>query len=361
MENNHTSYYCLSVHPSKINVYYESSAGKRLRNFNNDDSETNNTTTTKQPDQFKDNYHNGRISAIAKRKVSKAVDYMVYMAKPKLLPSPFAGKHYKFKVSFVTLTLSSDQVHSDQVIKSELLNQFLIEMVKRWGVKMYIWRAEKQVNGNIHFHIMTDAFIPWNELRNVWNRIQQKLGYVTRYRDNRLLWHKDGFKFDPKHAKKWPWIKQLKAYKVGARTDWENPNSVDIHSLRFIRNINAYIVKYVSKNKDYTDKEKDEYDKLTDEEKERIRQMECISGKLWSCSTNLTNLDGGYAVCDSYIYDELQKVFEHNPKQVYNTDFFHVYTVDIATLVKLKCFAILSCFEDYIRQKFPDDYLPVMI
>lgn len=357
MENDHISYYSLNIHPSQINVYYQSLNGYGRRNLNNNDSDDLPSTLIKQPSQFKDNYHNGRISNIAKRKMSKAIDYMYYIAKPKVMPDSYYGKNYSFKLNFITLNLSSDQIHTDQEIKDQLLNQFLIEMTKRWGVKMYLWRAEKQENGRIHFHIITDQFIPWNELRNVWNRIQQKLGYVTRYREDRLKWHKDGFKYAKQYAPRWPYRKQLEAYKVGTQTGWENPNSIDVHSLRFINNIKAYIVKYISKNKEYTENEKASFNELTDLEKDAIKGKGIVSGRLWSCSNNLTNLQGGNTDCDGYIYDELKRLRDHNPDKVYVSDYFIVHSIDIDLLKELDCVHLLACFESFIRQRFPDNYL----
>lgn len=361
MENNHISYFTLSIHPSTINVYYQSTAARRYKLPVKSSYEDSLEETTKQPIQFRDNFHNGMISSIAKRKISRSVDYLIHLAKPKLMPNPYHGKHFTFKVNFVTLSLSSEQVHTDQVIKSELLNQFLIEMTRRWKVQMYIWRAEKQVNGRIHFHILTDAFIPWNELRNVWNRIQQKLGYVTRYRTNRLLWHDKGFHYDPRHKERWPYARQLKAYKDGIRTDWENPNSVDVHSLRYIRNVKAYIVKYVSKNREMTEEQKRMYNELSEIEKDKIRDSEHVSGKLWSCSTNLTDLSGGNVDVCSDIEEELTRVFDDNKNSRYDSDYFHVYNVNNDTLRRLKCFNLIECFEEYIRKKFPDLYLAVSI
>ena len=359
MENNHISYYSLNIHPGSINVYYQSSAGRRYRIPDEYENETDNSTTTNQPIQFQNNYHQGRISSIAKRKISRSVEYLIYLAKPKPIHKPYHGKNFTFKVNFITLTLSSPQVHSDQVIKNQLFHQFLTEMTRRWNVDMYVWRAEKQKNGRIHFHIITGSFIPWNELRNMWNRIQQKLGYVTRYREDRMEWHRDGFHYDPEYEKTWPYKKQLRAYKREKQTGWDNPNSVDVHSLRHIGNIKAYLVKYMSKNEEFTDEQKKMFNALPREEQLKIREEKFVSGRLWSCSTNLVNLSGGNAVVCSTIEQELERVFQNDHRSVYNSDYFHVYTVDIRTLQALNCTALIYIFEDYIRQKFPDKYLPL--
>lgn len=112
--------------------------------------------------------------------------------------------------TFVTVTLSSRQIHCDKTIKRECLNHFLIYLKRNYGVVNYIWKAELQDNGNIHYHILTDKYIPWQELRDLWNSAQNRLGYV------------DMFQHD-------------------------NPNSTDIHSLRKVKNVMSYVAKYMTK------------------------------------------------------------------------------------------------------------------
>lgn len=116
--------------------------------------------------------------------------------------------------TFTTLTLPYRQLHCDRVIKRECLNQFLISMKREHNTKNYLWKAELQDNGNIHFHILFDKFLPWQDVRHVWNRAVNRLGYVD--------W------FATEHNSL-------------------DPNSTDIHSLRKTRNVRAYIAKYVSK------------------------------------------------------------------------------------------------------------------
>ncbi|GAH73305.1 unnamed protein product, partial [marine sediment metagenome] len=248
------------------------------------------------------------------------------------------GKNFTFRLNFITLTLSSPQVHTDQEIKSELLNQFFIEMSRRWKVPTYIWRAEKQKNGNIHFHIITGKFIPWNELRNVWNRIQQKLGYVTRYRENRLNWHREGFHYNPDAPPAWSRAKQLKAYKDGLRTDWDNPNSTDVHSIRHIGNIRAYFVKYMTKSQTESG----------------------LAGRLWGCSVNLSHLSGARTDVDTKLEQELEQIFNHKTCWTLQTQYYTVYCIDHNVVKALGCDKLLECFDEYIRQKFPDQYPPTL-
>lgn len=116
--------------------------------------------------------------------------------------------------SFVTLTLPYTQMHCDKVIKRECLNNFLIYIKRAHNASNYLWKAEVQRNGNIHFHILFDKYIPWREVRNIWNRSVNRLGYVD-------------------------WF--------CTENDSLDPNSTDIHSLKKVKNIRSYIAKYVSK------------------------------------------------------------------------------------------------------------------
>jgi len=367
----HIPYWAASVHPGGTNVYYQSTAPRRYNLPDPYEEHSDQNSTTNQPIQFRDNYHQGRISSTAKPKMSRAIEYLIYLAKSKLVRNPFNGKYFTFKVNFVTLSLSSKQIHTDQVIKSRLLDQLIHEAKKRWNVDLYVWRAEKQENGNIHFHIITDKFIPYNELRNVWNRIQGKLGYIAGYRKNRLEEHKHGFHYVPKYeeywhhknkpkAYKWDYNKQLKAYHVGNQTGWDNPNSVDVHKVHHIRNLKAYLIKELTKNEEYTKEQKRMFNNLPVEEQLKIREEKFVSGRLWSSSESLANLTGGQMDICSAVEEELEKVFQDDNKCIYSSDYFHVYNVDQATLRRLNCVLLIACFEDYIRKKFPERYLSVI-
>lgn len=83
------------------------------------------------------------------------------------------------KLVFLTLTLSSKQLHTDNEIKRNMLNLFLIQLNRSYKMVNYLWKAEKQKNGNIHFHIITDVYIDKNEVNHLWDSILFKWGYLN--------------------------------------------------------------------------------------------------------------------------------------------------------------------------------------
>lgn len=126
-------------------------------------------------------------------------------------------KQYK-RLVFVTLTLCASQRHSDMSIKKEMLKPFIRILREKYNLENYIWKAEKQKNGNIHFHLIIDIFVNKVELSSIWNKCLDKLGYIDR--------------FEKKY-------------------NHRNPPSTNIKVVRNQKAATSYISKYI--NKDETD------------------------------------------------------------------------------------------------------------
>lgn len=275
-------------------------------------------------------HHNNIVSAQAAKKIKTAVDYMLLASNQKKKALNFNGRDYDFKIAFVTLTLPSMQIHSDNVIKAQCLNQFLIEIRKRFHTSNYIWRAEKQLNGNIHFHILFSKFIPHDQLRKIWNRIINKLGYVDRYAKKMKEWHSAGFRVRPELLQTWHEKLQYNAYLRGKKENWLNPNSTDVHCIRNLVNIKAYLHKYLSKNEQCKDQ----------------------IGRLWGCSESLSKARGAVCEIDSNISDDLSKIVANNPGCQYIHDHFICITVSLSTLAILGCNALLLVFLQFFESHF---------
>jgi hypothetical protein len=324
-------YYELAMHPNQINIWYQSILPRKFHpSISRVISKIQNQAEPI-PENLLDNYHHNKVSKTAAKKITKAIDYLVYLAQPKQLPKTLHGKGLLFQINFITLTLASSQCHSDKVLKQKIFEPFLNSLRQKWNVKYYVWRVEKQNNGNIHWHICTDKFIHWAELRQVWNNHQNKLGYVDRYRENMRVWHKNGFNFRPEISANWPLSKQLKAYKEGILHDWNNPNSTDVHSLKLITNVRAYFIKYMVKN------------------------SQCIEilGRLWGCSENLSNIGGARDIIAGCVSDELNHLIKNQKCRVYEAEFFTCIYFDQAIISASLYPYLFSIFEQFIKKRFP--------
>ena len=223
-------------------------------------------------------------------------------------------------VTFLTLTLPCKQVHGDNYIKNQCLDP-MIEWLRSSekknkrsgaGVDAYLWRAESQKNGDIHFHLILDRWVVADLVRMKWNQIIERLKYITMYQKTQKYIYRDGFKFREEQAEKQieklqyvlqnaiednklipdtkyvnhPMVRetlnqiiqdyrmmpatekkkmtgfglseevarmlvykmQYKAYQIGCDNGWTNPNTTDIKKLGSIYSVSSYITKYVSKS-----------------------------------------------------------------------------------------------------------------
>ena len=342
----------ISIYPDRICYFNEPHwtpirPGKRIDQaqtemFDDIEDQTEQNTKVKYDHLIKsDRTAHGKVSDIARRKVSKCIDYLLLLSSDKKVYSRMTGRQFSMKIAFVTLTLPSKQIHSDNEIKSKCLNQFLIELKKRFKVARYVWRAEKQKNGNIHFHILIDRFVPWSSLRDIWNRIVNKLGYVDRYREELKKWHESGFKVRKDLLKNWDYKSQLKAYETGKKNDWNSPNSTDIHSIRKIINIKAYISKYLTKNGDI--------DKSTGEVSEMNTEQ---TGRIWGCSQDLSKARGARVVVDNKISDELKKIVDSNQFKSYHAEYFSVLYINFRELQHIGAVDLFEAFAKYLIETF---------
>lgn len=204
--------------------------------------------------------HGGRISASSARKIRNAVEWLVASASEKYLYSKKANRLYKWKLSFLTLTLPTQAGSTDIQVKS-LLNNFLTLAKHNYGLKSYIWKAEPQLRGVIHFHITSDAYMWKNSVQFEWNRLLSKSGLLNGHSD---------------------------------------APSIKIHSVYRIKNMAAYLTKYFVKAptkfqkppfaKRYGDLTATRHgqDIFYFELPEKLFYTRPLTGRLWGCSHNLS-------------------------------------------------------------------------
>lgn len=176
--------------------------------------------------------YSGKVTTHAAKRIKKAVDLLVQVSKPTLIYNDVIQRHIMHTLSFITLTISAKEQHITASQGHELLLQkWILRMKRKAGLNTYIWKAELQKNGQLHYHITTPSWINYTLIRDEWNNILAKAGL-------KKTWDESSGKIQ---------------------------NSTDVHAVYKVKDLAAYLCKYLSK-----------------EDKEQSTK-----GKIWDCSLNL--------------------------------------------------------------------------
>lgn len=315
----------ISIKPNQLTTYYQSESG-RGRQYDN-------TSNIIQP---KNNNPNRNVSEKARKRIVSKINWLLRFATEKRIYNDHTNKYFTFKINFITLTLPSIQKHTDKTLKSELLNQFLTELRKDYGLLNYVWRAECQSNGSLHFHIATDTYIPWFIIRKIWNRLLRKLGYIQDYKrkygDMRL---KEYIEDSNKRGLR-DLSTILKRFEYGKKTNWSDPNTTDIHSVYKINNLAAYLSKYMAKGGGTKD-DKGDY-------KLKYRKIE---GKIWGCSQSLSRCKSIILLADSKIDEFLEEGLKGIQHYFKKDDFFSFFSFSFNLLSGKYKYFIDRLFDKY--------------
>lgn len=220
------------------------------------------------PVEEKKQAYSGTVTKGAQKRIAKAVSVLMQTSPVQKFYSPISGKKISFKLGFLTLTISSvKKLLTAKEAHKLLLEPFLRILRNRYKLRSYIWKAELQKRGQIHYHLTINRWIHYKELQRIWNSLQQKAGLLNEY-----------------FSKKGHY----------------NPNSIDIHSVKNVQNLEAYLVKYLSKN---------ESDKGA------------TTGKIWDCSMNLKQANYFTDMLDSGIAEQIEQYKKAGKVRIIQSDF----------------------------------------
>lgn len=207
-------------------------------------------------EQFSKNEHeesvktySGEMKAGSRKRLIKAIDNLVATVNDRktFVHNPITGKQMPFRLAFTTLTIHSPERNIDcKEAYKTCLSQMLQYLRRSHNVYLYIWKAELQQRDQLHYHILLGSFVPMDKLRNKWNRLQQKAGYLDEY------------------------FKEHGHY---------NAPSTEIKNTLEKGDLAGYLIKEISKER---------------------QNEKTINGKVWDCSTNLKEL--GYFEADTDKY-----------------------------------------------------------
>lgn len=267
------------------------------------------------------------MSRMSKTRLKDRIMAMYRLATPRTIVRENKKLLYNFRCSFITLTLPAPQMHTDKEIKELALNQFLVELRKHYDVQNYVWKAELQAKGNIHFHIITDKYINYFALRRRWNRILAKLGYIKKFQERMLKltfeeYHANTLKFNKRSCK----LKSMQRYKKGLESNWRNPNSVDVKMVRNEKEVAIYMAKYMVK--DAVEEKEEGYSKEELDVLERGKEF----GRSWFCSRSLSRLETKFSFGFNEIRDLLEQIVKADGTKLFIGEFFKVWYFDYSKL-----------------------------
>lgn len=114
----------------------------------------------------------------------------------------------------------------------------------------------------------------------------------------------------------------FKSYRAGTKSNWSDPNSTDIHSVSKIKNVAAYLVKYMSKGNRSNAVEVANEDKL-----------EATEGKIWATSRNLGRIKSQSFEMGVEIYEELKRLEATKGRKVIQEEHFKLIIVDVEEIM----------------------------
>lgn len=207
------------------------------------------------------------------------------------------------KFSLQTLTMIAP---TDDRTAVKCLNKYLTVLRKKNAFN-YIWVAEKQANGNIHFHMVCDTKFSIAEINSLWITQQMNSGIIN-VQSRAKLYLDYGVTFQQLHS----------AGIVGWQQAQQYLNPVDVSNVNTMEYLSAYLTKYITKNE---------------------TKLSCA---MWHCSRNISRLFTKQLISKKIFNDSgnptINKYFNKKKKREYAAkSFVHQYGI-INTIYNKKHF-----------------------
>ena len=240
--------------------------------------------------------YSGTMTDHTRKRIGRAIDMLLQISPLEKKYNPVTNKVIKHRLSFITLTVHSPKkMLTPKEGYDTLLMPFLRYFRDKEIMTSYIWKAEAQKRGQLHYHITTPSIIPYDTIKKYWNKLQEKAGLLDDY------------------------------YKVHHHY---NPNSTDIHSVKEIKDFGKYLAKEFCKT---------------------VQNETPTSGKLWDCSINIKGA--------KYFSTELDNAIGRNILQAHKHGHLKTLELDKCTVLKLKnmkSFSLLtpvekSSYNEYLK------------
>lgn len=238
--------------------------------------------------------YSGEVTDHAARRIARTVDIFLQRSPVRTITNTATGYRQKFQLSFITLTIP-DSLHLEAKETHKALKVFIQHFRRSPGrkaiseqMRSYLWKCELQQRGQIHYHLTTNVFLHFGEIRRVWNGILFNRGWMNDFI---------------------------------AANGHTNPNSTDVHSVYKVKDIGAYLSKYLAKT---GTKDVSEYGFP------QLQYVPNVGGKVWDCSEDLKTPYYSM-VLDSETKDKIQTAINFQSMNVTNCERCVVFRASGAT------------------------------
>lgn len=280
---NYTIIPTLSFRSSSI-VYYDKIEGFG-RSYQMSDLQKQNVQRLKELAKY-----SGVVTANSKKRMRKAITLLLQSTEFKKVKNKITNRYVNHRLSFMTLTFPKHSFSDDaKECHKRLLEPMLRVLRRRYQMKSYIWKSELQKNGSVHYHITSDVYIPYRLLLEEWNNILSRNGCLDDFR---------------------------------RRYGHINANSVDIKSVNKVRNLEAYLVKYITKE---------------------CEQQVSLKAKVWDCSRNLK--------ASKFFETEVDKSAQEVINEAVDRKECTVIKLDKCIIFQFKCDNYIKLFSSYVQSQ----------
>lgn len=223
----------------------------------------NNRRTWENRNLYKTAY-SGKVTQGVRKRLTKAINIMLQVAKPKTIFNEIGNYYQYHKLSFITLKITADKVLSAREAYDNCFSHFL-DWLKRTATNnqnpLYVWKLEPQADGQVHYHITTPEWINCRKIKDKWNAILRKAGYLTKYAQEHGHY---------------------------------NANSTDVHQVNDVQNLSSYMVKALTDciaaaEKIKINKRGKKAEHIGAEMAKDMNNEYETEGKIWGCSEILSN------------------------------------------------------------------------
>lgn len=271
---------------------------------------------------LKQKTYSGRMCPGGKKRLTRCVELMLMATKKTIIYNPLKRKHMPFKIGFLTLTIySPDRMIQGKEAHKLCLEPFLLWLRRKHGVKLYIWKAELQQRGQIHYHLILDTFIHKDDIQAKWNQLQVEAGYL----DMDSYFSEFGHTYVPSTKIHSVYRKRNLAGYIGKCITEETNDRFEKAALNVEGEFKARGYQVTEMNSRELRNGTGDPSGLVGEMAKKVQNLLSVGGKVWDCSMNLKSNTYFLTIADNEYLDKLYEMVEANLVKVIVTDNCLIY------------------------------------